>query len=173
MLTSYLATLYWLLWLCRVNNDNEEKLRRKEEISKVTWQETGSHVAMKVCNLTQSDGISKVTSILKAYFKSLALCLCWHLLEDGNSATVNRQNIVQCLRYLTISNHQMHNVWPLMDANCTLLGYRGHHSICYTGLFTTLLVLITISPYNEFWLPDVLSRGGPLMSSVLGRLAAN
>jgi hypothetical protein len=33
--------------------------------------------------------------------------------------------IVQCL--------------PLLDAKCNLLGYRRHHSICYTYLFTTPL----------------------------------
>jgi hypothetical protein len=50
---------------------------------------------------------------------------------------------------------------------CNLLGYRWHHSICYTWWFTTPRVVITVSPYNESWPPDVLSRGGALMSSVL------
>jgi hypothetical protein len=50
---------------------------------------------------------------------------------------------------------------------CNLLGYWWHHSICYTGLFTTLRVVITVSPYNVFWPSDVLSRSGPWISSVL------
>jgi hypothetical protein len=43
--------------------------------------------------------------------------------------------------------------------------YRTHHSVCDTVLFTTPRVVITIFLYNQFWPPDVLSRGGPLMSS--------
>jgi hypothetical protein len=39
----------------------------------------------------------------------------------------------------------LYNVWPLLDAKCNLLGYRRNHSICYTCLFTTPLVVITIS----------------------------
>jgi hypothetical protein len=53
----------------------------------------------------------------------------------------------------------------LLGANCNLLGYRWHRSICYTGLFTTPRVVITISPYNDFWPSDVLPRSGPLISS--------
>jgi hypothetical protein len=33
-----------------------------------------------------------------------------------------------------------------MNPNCNLLGYRRHRSVCYTCLFTTPLVVITISP---------------------------
>jgi hypothetical protein len=47
-----------------------------------------------------------------------------------------------------------------------LLGYRIHHSVCYTVLFTTPRVVITIFLYTEFWPPDVSSRGGLLMSSL-------
>jgi hypothetical protein len=54
-----------------------------------------------------------------------------------------------------------------MEAKCNLLGYWWHHSICYTVLFTTPLVVITISPYHELWPSDVLSRNGPWISSVL------
>jgi hypothetical protein len=46
-----------------------------------------------------------------------------------------------------------------------LLGYWWHHSICYTGLFTTPWLVITISPDSEFWLSDVLSPNGPWISS--------
>jgi hypothetical protein len=48
---------------------------------------------------------------------------------------------------------------------CNWLGYWRHRSICYTGLFPTPRVVITISPYNEFWPSDILSRGGPWISS--------
>jgi hypothetical protein len=62
----------------------------------------------------------------------------------------------------------MYCFWPLMDANCTLLlGYWWHHSVCYTGLFRTPQGVITISPYNESWPSDVLSRSDPWISSVL------
>jgi hypothetical protein len=54
---------------------------------------------------------------------------------------------------------------PLPDANYNLLGYRRHRSICYTRLFTTPRVVITASPYNESWPPDVLSRSGSSISS--------
>jgi hypothetical protein len=52
-----------------------------------------------------------------------------------------------------------------MDTNCNLLGHRRHHSICYTRLFTTPLVVVTISFFKMS--PD------PLMSclgAVLGSL---
>jgi hypothetical protein len=39
----------------------------------------------------------------------------------------------------------LYSVLPLLDAKCNLLGYRRHRSICYTCLFTTPLVVITIS----------------------------
>jgi hypothetical protein len=44
---------------------------------------------------------------------------------------------------------------------------RTYHSIGYTVLFATLLVVITISLYTEYRPPDVLSRGGLLMYSRL------
>jgi hypothetical protein len=66
---------------------------------------------------------------------------------------------------MATAGHQMYCVWPLMDAKCNLLRYSWHHSICYTSLFTALRVVITISPYNEFWPSDVLSRSGALISS--------
>jgi hypothetical protein len=60
----------------------------------------------------------------------------------------------------------LYNVWPLLDAKCNLLGYRRHHSICYTCLFTTPLVVTTVSGYSVLWPSDVVSRSGPLISSV-------
>jgi hypothetical protein len=50
---------------------------------------------------------------------------------------------------------------------CNVLGYRRHHSICYTSLFTTPLVVTTISVYNVLWPSDVVSRSGPLISSAI------
>jgi hypothetical protein len=47
--------------------------------------------------------------------------------------------------------------------------YRLHHSICYTLLLSTPLVGVTIIPHSRFWPPDVLCRGGLLMSSHLER----
>jgi hypothetical protein len=47
--------------------------------------------------------------------------------------------------------------------------YWIHHSVCYTVLFATLLVVITISRYTdcEYRPPDILSQSGPSMSSLL------
>jgi hypothetical protein len=42
----------------------------------------------------------------------------------------------------------LYNVWSLLDAKYNLLGYRRQHSICYTCLFTTPLLVNTISGYN-------------------------
>jgi hypothetical protein len=39
----------------------------------------------------------------------------------------------------------LYNVGPPLDAKCNLLGYRRHRSVCYTGLFPTPLVVVTIS----------------------------
>jgi hypothetical protein len=49
---------------------------------------------------------------------------------------------------------------------CTVLGCRRHQSICCTRLFTTPLVVITIFGYNQFLTSDVLSRSGPMISSL-------
>jgi hypothetical protein len=57
-----------------------------------------------------------------------------------------------------------YNVRSRMDVNCHLLGYTRHHSLCYSGLFTTPLVVTTISGY-EFWPSDVVSGSGPLIFS--------
>jgi hypothetical protein len=64
-------------------------------------------------------------------------------------------------------------VWPLLDAKCNLLHYRRHHSICYTCLFTTPLVVITVSGYNVFWLSDVVSRSGSWISSLFCLLSVS
>jgi hypothetical protein len=64
------------------------------------------------------------------------------------------------------ANCPVYNVWPLLDAKCNLLGYRRRRSICYTCLFTTSLVVTTISVYSVLWPSDVLSRSGPWISSV-------
>jgi hypothetical protein len=50
---------------------------------------------------------------------------------------------------------------------CTVLGYWWHRSICYTCLFTTPLVINTISGYNMLWPSDVVSLSGSLISSLL------
>jgi hypothetical protein len=55
---------------------------------------------------------------------------------------------------------------------CNVLGYRIHHSICYTCLFTTPLVVIIISVYSVLWSSDVVSRSGPLISSLFCLLSA-
>jgi hypothetical protein len=39
-----------------------------------------------------------------------------------------------------------------------LLGSWIHHSVGYTVLLPTALVVITIFLYNQFWLPDVSGR---------------
>jgi hypothetical protein len=52
--------------------------------------------------------------------------------EDGKIIVISLPKILYC-------------VWSLLDANCNLLAYRRHHWISYTGLFTTPLVVVTIS----------------------------
>jgi hypothetical protein len=44
---------------------------------------------------------------------------------------------------------------------CNVLGYWRHRSDCYTSLFTTPLVVTTISVYNVLGPSDVVSRSGP------------
>jgi hypothetical protein len=48
-----------------------------------------------------------------------------------------------------------------------LLGYWRHHYFCYICLFTTPLVVTTISGYNKLWPSDVVYRSGPLIYSLL------
>jgi hypothetical protein len=73
---------------------------------------------------------------------------------------------VQCLRYFT-SLRYVYVICHFWTPISNVLGYRRHHSICYTCLFTTLLVVTIVSGYNVLWPSDVVSRSGPLISSVL------
>jgi multidrug transporter EmrE-like cation transporter len=70
---------------------------------------------------------------------------------------------VQFWRYLVTSRVRCHFWTPI----CNVLGYWWHHSICYTSLFTTPLVVTTISGYSMLRPSDVVSRSGPLISSVI------
>jgi hypothetical protein len=54
------------------------------------------------------------------------------------------------LRYLSLLNTNV----------CHVLGYWRHRSVCYTSLFTTSLVVTTISVYNVLGPSDVVSRSG-------------
>jgi hypothetical protein len=67
---------------------------------------------------------------------------------------------VTCLRY-----------WSLLNTKFDVLGYCRRRSVCYSGLFTTSLVVTTISFYNVLWPSDVASPerswflcSGPLIS---------
>jgi hypothetical protein len=81
----------------------------------------------------------------------------------------NRQQffyLIYLVRYLkTLS--QLHTVpcWVTGGRQLYLLSYWIHHSVGYTVLFSTALVVITILLYTQFWPPDVMSWGGLLMSS--------
>jgi hypothetical protein len=55
----------------------------------------------------------------------------------------------------------------LLNTNYNVLGYWRHRSICYISLFTTPLVVTTISVYSVLWPSDVVSRSGSLISSVI------
>jgi hypothetical protein len=50
---------------------------------------------------------------------------------------------------------------------CNVLGYWRHRSVCYTSLFTTSLIVITISFYNVLGPSDVVSWSGPFISLLL------
>jgi hypothetical protein len=54
-----------------------------------------------------------------------------------------------------------------LNTNCNVLGYWRHRSVCYASLFTTPLVVTTISVNSVLWPSDVVSRSGPLISSVI------
>jgi hypothetical protein len=81
----------------------------------------------------------------------------------GNPSTTPN---VQCLRYFT-TLHYVYAICHFWTPICNVLGYRRQHSICYTCLFMTPLVVTTISGYIVLWPSDVVSRGGPLISSLL------
>jgi hypothetical protein len=72
---------------------------------------------------------------------------------------------VQCWRYLTTLRY-VYVICHFWTPICNVLGYRRHRSICYTCLFTTPL-LTTISVYSVLWPSDVVSRSGPLISSII------
>jgi hypothetical protein len=67
---------------------------------------------------------------------------------------------VQCWRYLTTLLH-VYVTCHFWTPICNVLGYWRHRSVCYTSLFTTSLVVTTISVYNELWPSDVVSQSGP------------
>jgi hypothetical protein len=50
---------------------------------------------------------------------------------------------------------------------CNVLGYWRHRSVCYTSLFTTSLVVTTISFYNVLGPSDIASRSGPGSSVII------
>jgi hypothetical protein len=72
---------------------------------------------------------------------------------------------VQYWRYLTTLRH-VYVSYHFWTPKCNVLGYWRHHSVCYTSLFTTPLVVTTISVYSV-WPSDVVSRSGTLISSLL------
>jgi hypothetical protein len=55
----------------------------------------------------------------------------------------------------------------LMEIHCNVLGYWRRRSVCYTCLFTTSLVVTTISFYNVLGPSDVVSRSGPGTSALI------
>jgi hypothetical protein len=73
---------------------------------------------------------------------------------------------IQCLRYLTTLLHA-YVICHFWTPVCNVLGYWRHHSVCYSSLFTTPLVITTISVYSELWPSVVMPRSGPLISSLL------
>jgi hypothetical protein len=92
----------------------------------------------------------------------------------------NIHNIVQCWVSLIPLCRLMYNVWgtwslyvtglrylSLLNTKCNVLGYWRRRSVCYSGLFTTSLVVTTISVYSVLWPSDFVSRSGPSISSLL------
>jgi hypothetical protein len=71
---------------------------------------------------------------------------------------------VSVLDHFTLRVYVTYHFWTPI---CNVLGYWRHRSVCYTSLFTTSLVVITISVYNVLWPSDVVSRSGPLVSSAI------
>jgi hypothetical protein len=63
-----------------------------------------------------------------------------------------------CLVPLTLRVYVTYHFWTPI---CNMLGYWRHRSVCYTYLFTTSLVVTTISVYNVLGPSDVVSRSGP------------
>jgi hypothetical protein len=71
---------------------------------------------------------------------------------------------------LLLLQNILYNVGSLVDANCTCLVYMIHHLICYTVLFPSLLVVITIFPVTL-----TMSSGPPIscLGAVLWCLVLN
>jgi hypothetical protein len=63
---------------------------------------------------------------------------------------------VTCLRYLSVLN-----------TKCDVLEYWRRRSVSYSGLFTTSLVVTTITFYNVRWPSDVASQRGPGSSALV------
>jgi hypothetical protein len=73
---------------------------------------------------------------------------------------------VQCWGHLTILLH-VYVICHFWTPICNVLGYWRHRSISFTSLFTTPLVVTTISLYSVLWPSNVVSWSGPLISSVI------
>jgi hypothetical protein len=89
----------------------------------------------------------------------------WHIVQRfWSTIPLWRQlyNVGGTWSHFTLQVYVICHFWTPI---CNVLGYRRHHSICYTCLFTTPLVVITISGYNVSWPSDVVSRSGLLISS--------
>jgi hypothetical protein len=74
---------------------------------------------------------------------------------------------VQCLAVLDHFMLRVYVICHFWTLICNLWGYWRHHLICYTSVFTTPLVVTTISVYSVLWPSDVVSRSSPLISSVI------
>jgi hypothetical protein len=86
-----------------------------------------------------------------------------------------------CLIYYVILEwfilYNVGSTWPLcvtglhylslLNTNGNVLGYWRHRSVCYTSLFTTSLVVTTVSVYNVFRPSDIVSRSGSFICSVI------
>jgi hypothetical protein len=73
---------------------------------------------------------------------------------------------VQCLRYFTALRY-MYVICHFWTPVCNAQVYWRRRSVCYTSLFTTPLVVTTISVYSVLWPSGVVSLSGPLISSVI------
>jgi hypothetical protein len=76
--------------------------------------------------------------------------------------------IVTCLGTLSLYVTWLRYL-SLLNTNCNVLGYWRHRSVCYTSLFTTSLVVTTVSVYNVLGPSDVVSRSGPGSSALVLR----
>jgi hypothetical protein len=74
----------------------------------------------------------------------------------------NSYNIVTCLRFLIPLRY-----WPLLNTKCDMFTVLVTPFGLLLLLFTTSLVVTTISFYNVRWTSDVASRSGPGSSALL------